>query len=624
MFMETSVGRHSLDEYDHLKRVKEDPTYGVLARANQIIEEETTKLNFLGDTILYTTPGIDSINQANIANRLLSTFFNATPELQSELLDIWTEVDSKSEKEDYLELLLNKRAQNKLEAETEFARIYQQSYDDDKPTTKTSPIKAIETHKLDGTDPDTDNTDTASFLKRVKSAIKKIPVDGDNSILDISALIDPKEEVKQSIRLSKQALENLTPFHKKLLASLLSAAMLSGAMSINTPNHKKSSDRSTATASQLVAREIISMTENPNDSTRHAKITPEAKKDLESIATTGRLPNKQSVTPNLAKTIVAAAKLGDATITNIGTETIKETEPAIDGKKRSTPSGVVQSISAISQTPAVVVQFPNLAAEQKAVLNLLDQGADTLVAESLPNGQSSLINGQPVKDQTNVSTNLPANSIIVSLGDSKTIRTTNTSATPNQQISESANNLGLNQAQLDIIDSLDLSAYQKVFLEGIATGVINAVKQGAKINPDVVIAQAILESGWGESQLSSIYHNPFGMKAGTTWTGPTVELPTEEFYNGQYVTIMAKWKVFSNYTEAIQDYAEMMASDPYFQMSAECSSSALAYLTALQYAVNNSCQAIGSKPPYATDPNYISSILNVIQELEIEQIVNSQ
>lgn len=34
-----------------------------------------------------------------------------------------------------------------------------------------------------------------------------------------------------------------------------------------------------------------------------------------------------------------------------------------------------------------------------------------------------------------------------------------------------------------------------------------------------IIAQAILESGWGKSKLAATYHNYFGLKCGTKWTG---------------------------------------------------------------------------------------------------------
>ena len=45
-----------------------------------------------------------------------------------------------------------------------------------------------------------------------------------------------------------------------------------------------------------------------------------------------------------------------------------------------------------------------------------------------------------------------------------------------------------------------------------------------------VIAQAILESGWGESKLSSRYHNYFGLKCGSRWRGKSVNMKTQEEY----------------------------------------------------------------------------------------------
>ena len=46
-----------------------------------------------------------------------------------------------------------------------------------------------------------------------------------------------------------------------------------------------------------------------------------------------------------------------------------------------------------------------------------------------------------------------------------------------------------------------------------------------------IIAQAILESGWGESRLAKDYHNYFGLKCGTKWQGKSVNLATWEEYD---------------------------------------------------------------------------------------------
>lgn len=44
-----------------------------------------------------------------------------------------------------------------------------------------------------------------------------------------------------------------------------------------------------------------------------------------------------------------------------------------------------------------------------------------------------------------------------------------------------------------------------------------------------IIAQAILESGWGESRLAAVYHNYFGLKCGTKWTREK----RKPFHNGR-------------------------------------------------------------------------------------------
>ncbi len=48
------------------------------------------------------------------------------------------------------------------------------------------------------------------------------------------------------------------------------------------------------------------------------------------------------------------------------------------------------------------------------------------------------------------------------------------------------------------------------------------------LNPVVILAQAALESGWGESTLARTYHNFFGMcaagKANEFWSGAGVQL----------------------------------------------------------------------------------------------------
>lgn len=74
-----------------------------------------------------------------------------------------------------------------------------------------------------------------------------------------------------------------------------------------------------------------------------------------------------------------------------------------------------------------------------------------------------------------------------------------------------------------------------------------------------IIAQAILESGWGESKLASVYHNYFGLKCGTKWKGRSVNMKTQEEYSpGTKTTITDNFRVYSNMDEGVKGYFEFI------------------------------------------------------------------
>lgn len=79
-----------------------------------------------------------------------------------------------------------------------------------------------------------------------------------------------------------------------------------------------------------------------------------------------------------------------------------------------------------------------------------------------------------------------------------------------------------------------------------------------------VIAQAILESGWGETKLASLYHNYFGMKCGTLWKGKSVNLTTKEEYTaGALTTIKDNFRVYDSMEEGVKGYFEFIQLERY-------------------------------------------------------------
>ena len=75
--------------------------------------------------------------------------------------------------------------------------------------------------------------------------------------------------------------------------------------------------------------------------------------------------------------------------------------------------------------------------------------------------------------------------------------------------------------------------------------------------PDMVGCEAALESAFGQSELARDYNNLFGMKAKQHPDFGTVNLPTREFQDGQWITISAKWE---NYPTLEDCFADRLAT----------------------------------------------------------------
>lgn len=74
-----------------------------------------------------------------------------------------------------------------------------------------------------------------------------------------------------------------------------------------------------------------------------------------------------------------------------------------------------------------------------------------------------------------------------------------------------------------------------------------------------IIAQAILESGWGESKLAANYHNYFGLKCGSKWTGKSVNMTTQEEYTaGTLTTIKDNFRAYDSMEEGVKGYFEFI------------------------------------------------------------------
>lgn len=126
----------------------------------------------------------------------------------------------------------------------------------------------------------------------------------------------------------------------------------------------------------------------------------------------------------------------------------------------------------------------------------------------------------------------------------------------------------------------------------------------------VTIAQAILESGWGQSKLAAQANNLFGIKASSPWQGRVYNAKTkEESPGGEQYSIFDNFRMYSNWEESVKDHASFMESTE---------SRRKIYADAI-HAKTPEDQARALARTYATDSRYGTKLINLINEYNLKQ-----
>jgi flagellar protein FlgJ len=127
------------------------------------------------------------------------------------------------------------------------------------------------------------------------------------------------------------------------------------------------------------------------------------------------------------------------------------------------------------------------------------------------------------------------------------------------------------------------------------------------VPPQLMLGQAALESGWGKREIRMAdggnSFNLFGIKASGGWDGKVAEVMTTEYRNGVAYKQVEKFRAYSSYAEAFQDYASLIGNNP-------------RYAEVLQQGadVGRMAQAM-QRAGYATDPNYADKLASVMSRI---------
>ena len=132
------------------------------------------------------------------------------------------------------------------------------------------------------------------------------------------------------------------------------------------------------------------------------------------------------------------------------------------------------------------------------------------------------------------------------------------------------------------------------------------------VHASISIAQAILESDWGESELSAVYNNLYGMKGDNPEN--TVRLMTSEYYNGEWVTIQANFRVYGSWAESVQDHALLFVNGTTWDPDQ--------YAPVLQAATYQEAAQALQDCGYATDPDYAEKLIAVIEQYALYEYDN--
>ena len=137
------------------------------------------------------------------------------------------------------------------------------------------------------------------------------------------------------------------------------------------------------------------------------------------------------------------------------------------------------------------------------------------------------------------------------------------------------------------------------FIKIISPLVISEGKKRGYRVVSPVIAQAIIEGRYGNSYLAAKYHNHFGIKCGSKWTGKSVNMATgEEYTPGVHTKINALFRTYDSDADGIKGYYDFIATARYANL--KNSNTPLEYITNLK------------KDGYATSSTYINTLNNTV------------
>ncbi|WP_286233302.1 flagellar assembly peptidoglycan hydrolase FlgJ [Thalassotalea sediminis] len=183
-------------------------------------------------------------------------------------------------------------------------------------------------------------------------------------------------------------------------------------------------------------------------------------------------------------------------------------------------------------------------------------------------------------------------------------RTVTDNPLPSRQITD--NDISPEQSEAKV-NSTPLKFEQPEDFVTALTEPAKLVEQKLNVPFEVVIAQAALETGWGQKiiqqQNGESSHNLFNIKADKRWNGDKIHKETLEFEQGTMVKKREPFRVYNNLMESAVDYVDFLSNNSRYQGALKQVGNVEQFLHSLQGA------------GYATDPQYASKIMGTLRRV---------
>lgn len=152
-----------------------------------------------------------------------------------------------------------------------------------------------------------------------------------------------------------------------------------------------------------------------------------------------------------------------------------------------------------------------------------------------------------------------------------------------------------------------MTTEQKNFIKKVGA-LASADMKKSGVLASLTVAQAILESAWGASELATGGNALFGIKATKSWKGKVYCKDTKECYDGVNLVEVKNeaFRAYDSWEESVENHSAFLkANKRYKEVIGETD-------------YKKACETIKAAG-YATDPDYVSKLVKLIEDYELTE-----